>query len=100
MTSIAIRGTSTNPWALAYDTAIKRGAQRTDFLREYLIALYADARALGINADVLVAQTDSKRDPSPPPTGVAMATPAGWPPSMMVPTGGSRSRHRRLRGRM
>jgi hypothetical protein len=42
----------------AFDVAKRRGAKRLDFLQPYLIALYADAEARGINADALVAQAD------------------------------------------
>lgn len=55
---IPLRGTASGTPLDAYNTAIRRGARRGDFLSLYLKALYDDAATLGINADVLVAQWD------------------------------------------
>lgn len=56
--TIPIRGTAKGTPESAYAEAVKRGATRLDFLHPYLIALYADATTLGLNADLLVAQWD------------------------------------------
>lgn len=70
---IPIRGTARGSGAAAYETALKRGAHNIDgqpgSLRTYFDSLYDDAKTLGINADVLVAQWDLE-------TG--SGTSAGW----------------------
>jgi len=56
MSGIPIRGTAKGSAGAAFTIAKRRGAQRLDFTRDYLIALYADSEEQGIDADVLVAQ--------------------------------------------
>ncbi len=58
MSGIPIRGTASGSAEAAFAIAQRRGAQRLDFTRSYFTALYADAGARGIDADVLVAQWD------------------------------------------
>lgn len=58
MAGIPIKGTARGNAATAHAKAKARGAKRLDFTRDYFTALYADAEARGINADVLVAQWD------------------------------------------
>src|SRR5215218_10390782 len=58
MSSISIRGLASGSAGDALATAKRRSAQRLDFTRDYLTALYADAAARGLDADVLVAQWD------------------------------------------
>lgn len=62
MIPIPIRGTARGSAGAAFEIAKRRGAQRLDFTRDYLVALYADAAARGVNADVLVAQWDLETD--------------------------------------
>ncbi len=56
MSGIPIRGTARGSAGAAFTIAKRRGAQRLDFTRDYLVSLYAVCATLGINADVLVAQ--------------------------------------------
>src|SRR3954447_15348140 len=58
MSSIPIRGQANGSAGNAFATAQQRGARRLDFTRDYFTALYSDAIARGLDADVLVAQWD------------------------------------------
>jgi N-acetylmuramoyl-L-alanine amidase len=58
MSGIPIRGTAKGNAGIAFNVAKRRGAQRLDFLLEYLSELYRFAFDYGIDADVLVAQAD------------------------------------------
>ncbi|HVL25232.1 MAG TPA: N-acetylmuramoyl-L-alanine amidase [Thermomicrobiales bacterium] len=56
MSGIPIRGHAKGSADAACATAKARGARQLDFTRDYFVALYQDAAARGIDADVLVAQ--------------------------------------------
>jgi hypothetical protein len=56
MSGIPIRGQAKGSATAAFEKAVARGAQRPDFTRDYFVALFEDAAARGIDADVLVAQ--------------------------------------------
>jgi len=62
MIGIPIRGRARGSAAAAYETAKRRGAQRLDFLRDYLDDLYTKAAVVGVDADCLVAQADLETD--------------------------------------
>lgn len=56
MSGIPVRGRAKGSADAAFKLAKKRGAERDEFTRDYLVALYKDAATLGVDADVLVAQ--------------------------------------------
>jgi hypothetical protein len=56
MSGNPVRGQAKGSATAAFATATARGAQRPDYTRDYLVTLYEDAAARGIDADVLVAQ--------------------------------------------
>src|SRR5690606_35178540 len=58
MSAIPVAGHASGTPERVFSAAKMRGAQRLDFTRDYLTALYRDAAERGINADVLVAQWD------------------------------------------
>jgi hypothetical protein len=77
MSGIPIRGVAGGSADAAFATARRRGAKRPDFTHDYFTALYADATARRIDADVLVAQWDLETGAGASAAWVNTGNPAG-----------------------